>query len=328
MKTEHRLKGYYLQNPINVHVVGAGGNGAQFVNGLARMHMSLRALGHPHGFNVTLFDSDVVTDANIGRQLYSHGDVGQPKAHVIVNRLNHFYALNWTAVPFRWERAPENKNLRREERHCHFVVGCVDSAASRRSIEEHAGRVGADYWLDMGNENKSGQVVLGEVLGAWKQKGRRHWEDDIPKNKKLQPRLPTVMDLYKEMRNPKLKEDDTPSCSLAGALERQDLFINQTVATFALQLLWRFFRVGALDIHGYFINLDTGCVNPLPVDPEVWERFNYFAHRMPPLRKIKKVISPIRPFQPGIFLLECGHKAEGHGKERIRCIECWKEGRK
>ena len=49
------------------------------------------------------------------------------------------------------------------------------------------------------------------------------------------------------------------------ALEKQDLFINQTVATFALQLLWSFFRQGGLDIHGYFINLETNRVIPLPI---------------------------------------------------------------
>lgn len=325
----HRLKGFYLQRAINVHVVGAGGNGAQFVNGLARMHMSLLALGHPHGFNVTLFDSDVVTEANIGRQLFSHGDVGQPKAHVIINRLNHFYALNWRAVAHRWHTAPPDHNRDSERHHCHFVVGCVDSAASRRQIESHAGQVGADYWLDMGNEAKTGQVILGEVLGAWTRKGRRYWEydEDRDKTKKRAPRLPTVMDLYKQLRNPKLKEDDTPSCSLAGALERQDLFINQTVATFALNLLWRFFRTGALDIHGYFINLESGVVNALAVDPVGWERFNYFAHTLPPLRAIRKVIDPIRPFHRGEFLLVCGHQAKGFGMKKIRCLQCQQEGR-
>jgi len=51
----------------------------------------------------------------------------------------------------------------------------------------------------------------------------------------------------------------------AEALERQDLFINQSVATFALQLLWQFIREGGLNIHGYFINLETGKVKPLPI---------------------------------------------------------------
>ena len=62
-----------------------------------------------------------------------------------------------------------------------------------------------------------------------------------------------------------MKEDNAPSCSLAEALERQDLFVNQTVTTFALQLLWKFIREGGLDIHGYFINLESGRVSPLPI---------------------------------------------------------------
>ena len=37
------------------------------------------------------------------------------------------------------------------------------------------------------------------------------------------------------------------------------------MATFALQLLWSFIRHGGLDIHGYFINLETNRVTPLPI---------------------------------------------------------------
>ena len=41
--------------------------------------------------------------------------------------------------------------------------------------------------------------------------------------------------------------------------------MNQSVATFALQLLWQFIREGGLIIHVYFINLETGRVTPLPI---------------------------------------------------------------
>jgi hypothetical protein len=78
-------------------------------------------------------------------------------------------------------------------------------------------------------------------------------------------RLPNILGVFPQLKRKRRKEDNTPSCSLAEALERQDLFINQSVATFALQLLWQFIREGGLNIHGYFINLETGKVTPMPI---------------------------------------------------------------
>lgn len=331
----HRLPSSFLQEQINVHVVGAGGNGAQFVNGMGRLNMSLKALGHPHGFHVRLFDPEVVSDANVGRQLFSSSDVGQPKSFVVINRLNAFYGTNWSANHSSWalkgESIGNELNEGEKRKGVHFVVGCVDSAASRRSIASIAEAGQTRYWLDLGNEAKTGQCILGETRAAWKHKDldgnfTEHWERG-GKSTARQPRLPTVMDLYPELHR-RVKEDDAPSCSLAGALQRQDLFINQTVATFALNLLWRFFRKGELDIHGCFVNLQSGSVNSLAVDPDGWQRFGYHCARIAPLRRIKKVLRPIRPFNAGLFLLECGHRQEGHGKLKIRCERCMEPGQK
>jgi RNA polymerase sigma-70 factor (ECF subfamily) len=79
------------------------------------------------------------------------------------------------------------------------------------------------------------------------------------------PRPRLVTEIFPELMYARRKEDNTPSCSLSEAMERQDLFVNQTVATFALQLLWQFIRESGLNIHGYFINLESGRVTPLPI---------------------------------------------------------------
>lgn len=331
LNIKHRLPKSFMSRPVNVAIIGAGGNGAQFVNGLARLHMSLRALGHPEGFKVRLYDPDVVSDANIGRQLFSSSDVGQPKSFVVVNRLNAFFGLNWTGIHGKWgEDGISSRLYNDEEKIPDFVVGCVDSMASRRQIESHCAKSHARYWLDMGNEASTGQVILGEPETAWKEKdaeGDYNTWGRNRKNKRSAPRLPTVMDLFPHMRK-KVKEDDAPSCSLAGALQRQDLFVNQTVATFALNLLWRFFRQGGLEHHGSFINLDTGSVNALPIDQDGWQRFGYYSSTIAPLRRIKKVLHPIRPFNPGQFLLVCGHTVEGHGRYKVRCPQCQAAGLK
>jgi hypothetical protein len=67
-------------------------------------------------------------------------------------------------------------------------------------------------------------------------------------------------------------EGPLPSCSAAEALERQEPFINNVLATSALAMLTRLLRYGTLDHHGAFYNAATGRAVPLPIDPDVWEK--------------------------------------------------------
>ena len=77
MKKIHYTDRYLLNpyHPVTVFVIGAGGTGSQVATGLARMSVALQALGHP-GLHVTVFDPDTVTEANIGRQLFSGSELG------------------------------------------------------------------------------------------------------------------------------------------------------------------------------------------------------------------------------------------------------------
>lgn len=88
------------------------------------------------------------------------------------------------------------------------------------------------------------------------------------------------------------------------------------------------FRNGGLDHHGYFANLETGVVTPLPIDPDGWERFGFYYRTLPPLRKIKKVIRPTGLMSRGLFKLVCGHEQSSYGQRRVRCVQCHQEGTK
>jgi PRTRC genetic system ThiF family protein len=116
-----------------------------------------------------------------------------------------------------------------------------------------------DYWLDLGNNADSGQFVLGEPLNR---RNRRH-----------RLRLRTVAELFREIVEPDPDSDDLPSCSAAEALDRQEPFVNPTLANHALALLARLFRYGTVSYHGAFVNLSSiGGVQPLRVDPSCWQR--------------------------------------------------------
>ena len=92
MKRVHYIDSYLMnpQHPVTVNIIGAGGTGSQVLTCMARLDVTLRALGHP-GLFVTLYDPDTVTEANIGRQLFSPSELGLNKAQCLVTRINHFF---------------------------------------------------------------------------------------------------------------------------------------------------------------------------------------------------------------------------------------------
>jgi len=254
---KHTIHNSLLTKPVRVALIGCGGTGSQFLSGLARIHYAMCEVGHPYGLEVTAYDPDTVSASNIGRQLFSPADIGINKAVLLIHRLNTFYGLDWEAVPAKFNGQGQYGHVSPD-----IIVTSTDTRRSRREIAKYLKQSGVKYWLDMGNREKDGQVILGEPFHPYYEK------------KKDRPmRLPTVTELYPGILDESIPEDDTPSCSLAEALERQDLFINQGVATFGLQLFWSLFRQGGLNFHGYFINLASGRVTNLPVDQEVWKRF-------------------------------------------------------
>lgn len=231
---------------VNVALVGCGGNGSQMLTGLARLNHALVNLGHS-GLHVTAFDGDTVSESNIGRQMFSPADVGQYKSCVLVHRLNAFFGLDWCARPI---HAGPDELIRGG---LDLVVLCVDSIAARVSMANWLRRAGS-YVMDLGNRASDGQVILGasENLALAKDSAPLRWPYDV---------LPELIDTS-------LPEDDTPSCGLAEALARQELFINQAIVTPALAILWELFRHGRISWCGAFVNLKTGHVRPLPVEPK------------------------------------------------------------
>lgn len=244
----------YLLNPthpVTVDVIGIGGTGSQVLSNMARLNATLIALGHP-GIYLTAWDDDIVTDANIGRQLFSPADLGQNKAMVLIHRINSFYGFGWVAAPNRYESPDRLSNI---------TISCVDTAAGRIDISKalRPNRKSMTretdvpmYWLDLGNLQKTGQVILGTV-GKIKQPKSEHTTTSQLKN---------VVEYFPGIR--KINEKDQgPSCSLAEALTKQDLFINSILAQLGVNMIWKLFREGMITVHGCYVNLKTLTVNPI-----------------------------------------------------------------
>jgi hypothetical protein len=117
-------------------------------------------------------------------------------------------------------------------------------------------------------------------------------QSENQRNKARELRLPTAAELFPRLINAKLdQKDKLPPCSATEALERQEPFVNQTLAYQALAMLARLFRYGRLSYHGGFVNLRTGRTTSLAVDPGLWQRMRtQSADSELPRRKRRKVV--------------------------------------
>lgn len=257
----------YLLNPqhiITINLIGCGGTGSQMLGNLARMNEGLKALGHC-GLQVYAFDGDEITDSNVGRQLFSRSDIGKNKAIVLITRLNQFFGTSWEAIPEHFVG----------QKKANIIVSCVDTAQARLDIKENIKgfsderkandrkQVKVDepfetgyYWLDMGNMSKTGQVVLGTFPAiTFKQpKSENQTASTLKDVVAMFPSLKTIKEV-----------DQGPSCSLAAALNKQDLFINSIISQFGANMLWKLFREGVIKQHGCYVNLDNLIVNPIKI---------------------------------------------------------------
>ena len=249
-------------NQIRINVIGAGGTGSKFMTCLMEINHSLVAIGHA-GLQVHLWDDDVITGANIGRQRFAESETGLQKTVAIINRINRWDGLAWKAESQKFERnangeIPENAGAS-------IYISCTDTVSSRFEIakiveflsDKYSYRRDAPrYWLDLGNTKYTGQAIL-STIGKIEQ----------PKSGKFRvtSTLPSIIEEYGNMMAESEKEDDTPSCSLAESLRKQDLFINATLSQMGASLLWNLLSTGMTENRGFFLNLKNFRSQPIPV---------------------------------------------------------------
>jgi PRTRC genetic system ThiF family protein len=243
-----------LNDQISIAVVGCGGTGSAVLSGLPYLHHALLAAGHPKGLQVYAIDGDRVSEINCVRQPFTSSEIGLHKVHVLMQRLNVFWGLDWAGIPC-------HVRCGRDVPDADFVISCVDTRAARailaRIVRLKTRRF--HYWLDLGNNASSGQFVLGEPLR--------------PNRKGTAMRLPCVDELFPKIVNARMDARDTlPACSAAESLVRQEPYINSMLAQHALAMLARLFRHGVIAYHGGFVSQETGRVTPLPIDRNTWAR--------------------------------------------------------
>jgi len=249
-------------HPILINLIGVGGTGNHVLWSLADMSAALNGLGHP-GFVVRAFDDDTVTKFNLGRQRFAWAEIGEPKAEALINRINRIYGTYWQAMlyPFSSETGAKLDPFLSAQ----ITISCVDNVPSRFDIEEiltsavsrcqpHA-REKPTYWMDFGNKQHTGQVVLSTLQTI-----------EQPPSKLYEPvgQLPPLTDEFRETLS-NMKAKTGPSCSMREALSRQSLFINPALAVLGCNLLSTLLMEGMTAYRGFFLNLANYKVAPIPV---------------------------------------------------------------
>jgi PRTRC genetic system ThiF family protein len=246
MKWHYTYPGYQtFGHPITIALIGVGGTGSNLLIALARMNHAMINVGMD-GIHVTAWDPDVIAPTNPGRQIFYEQHIGMPKASTLISMVNRSFRLSWNAYD---EKASP------EIVHHNIVITCLDNWDWRKKFVKDIEKKwkqnnGVDsqknqYWLDIGNENCYGQVVLGSAVIAQPKK-----TGEII----AVPQLATVFDLAKKIAPKKKTTNPGPSCSMAEALARQDLFINHYMAVLSADMLWQLLSRKVIDYNVIYFN--------------------------------------------------------------------------
>jgi PRTRC genetic system ThiF family protein len=235
MKWHYLLKSFTNNHRIEVGLIGCGGTGSHVLTNLAMINEGLKHHGRSE-LHVTVYDDDLVSESNIGRQTFSEADLGHNKADIMVGRINRFYGYGWEVRPVKWNSV--------EHRLKDITISAVDKVSPRKQI--HDDYIDIDlyeekYWLDIGNGENDGQIIMSARDGQ----------------KIL---LPTFIDQFgKDI--PETPEE--PSCSAVESLAKQNLFVNKYMATLATNMLWTLLVNFRIHYRGIFANLSTLETNPI-----------------------------------------------------------------
>jgi len=249
-------------NPITVNVIGAGGTGSHMIEVLARINFVLTGTGKA-GLQVNLFDDDIIESPNLGRASFNENYLGINKAVAVIDNINRKFGTNWKAIPKNYiiaKGVPIPKN-----RIANLTICCVDTVKARVGINELLKEImqinGKSYQrdrpmylMDLGNNRKTGQVILSTICSIKQPESEQYATIDS---------MPSMLEEYADHLSKNKDQNDVPSCSLFEALNKQSLFINSTLANHAGALIDEMLTDGALSVRGIFVNLESHRVEPI-----------------------------------------------------------------
>lgn len=248
---------------FQIFLVGTGGTGSHLALALARLAWHARQVNKT--VNLTFVDPDIVEAKNVGRQLFAPAEIGAFKAETLALRLNAAFGLDIHVIaePLTPTLLPLDAHYYGNRyRHETLVIGAVDNHLARQAIATTVTQH-RTWWLDMGNEQYSGRLYIGNVaeknqLAALVQLNEFGLCTGLP--------LPSLQD-------PGLLESPPPdlsalSCADLTAREEQSLMVNQMIAALAAQYVSDFVLARSLAIFRSTFSLQPPMVHSLTISDQ------------------------------------------------------------
>lgn len=229
---------------------------------------------------MTMFvDDDRVMSKNVPRQNFCHAEAkGRPyKAVALAARFSAAWKIPILAVTEKFHEdlltddfGPGMRSRRMDV--LNLMIGCVDNAKARRSLAQALAHNydfinHTTWWLDCGNSDESGQILLGSAPTPESMKGAFH-------SSKVCRALPSpalqAPDLLKE--KPEEKAKNKLSCAELVMLNQQSLMVNQQVASIAANYLLRLTTGKPLRFFATYFDQESGASSSKYVTPEVVAR--------------------------------------------------------
>lgn len=240
---EKRLR-YTLTNKIaTIILVGCGGTGGFLAQNIARIIYSLK---NQRKISAIFVDDDKVEPKNIGRQNFCVSEIGMYKSETLARRFNLAYGLDIMSYTARF-----TSDFKERVNTPLIVIGAVDNTIARKEIYHFCSNEqrGVKIWLDCGNENNSGQVLLGD-------------SHCIDTNKFIKTKSLGIIESlpFPSIQHPELIEEEEkkrPSCAEEMERGAQGLLINQMISAYASQYLYELLTVGQTDKFATYVNLKT-----------------------------------------------------------------------
>ncbi len=244
---------------FHIVIVGAGGTGSFVLQTVARLmvhcqHSSINIL-------TSIVDGDVIEPKNIGRQLFAPAEIGRNKALALATRFNQSFGLKIHAVPAMLNRSMGNHLHRgtwRDQRPYTIVIGAVDNALARQAIHESL-EAKFDLWIDGGNHEHGGQVLIGSKQSIRSVEGCCSLGslcDVLPSPALVAPELIKVP-----------AEPQQTDCADAMANNRQSLLINQQMATIIGQYLNQLIFTGRITTYETIVDLTSLTMRSTSITP-------------------------------------------------------------
>lgn len=206
-------------------IIGAGGNGGYFIPQLARavsLANRIATVENRPTHSITIIDADDVEDKNLTRQNFLPIDVGGNKAQIMATRYGRAFGLEINYVDEYLVDADMLTGIINGNSGIPVIVGAVDNNKTRAILHSVYSKRKNTFYLDAGNEEWAGQVVLGYNSGGQKpQKGNKkpHLFD-----------VPSVCEIYPEILEATDKLPTELSCAERAVSNPQNIFTNMTAA--------------------------------------------------------------------------------------------------